>query len=299
MKGRMAMNTSSRRQGNQAQHMMGVDRIRRRSGAAALMIYGVAQLTLDYYATAPLMQPGLAIPSPTTTSKATTTPAVPATFLGLDVGDWASWGVALFTLLSFGVIALGLYVERNNRRKDLKTEAARRTEDLLRESTNRADDLRRERENREWDIKRVQERQEKLDNRQNELDEQAAYLLESEQARHVGAFISWPSDAEPSEDQDVVEMTIVNASVLPISNIRGYVISFNDHRTVSAFPQIVVIYPYQDKPDKQRAYVGQTTSRNDLRLVLVFDDDSGVRWRKYLDYPSPHKLEDRTVDLPW
>ena len=276
--------------------MMSVGLIRLRSGAAALMIVGVA-LATDYYAATPLMQPALAMPSPTATPTATPTPAVPATFLGLDFGDWASWGVALFTLLSFGVIAIGLFVESHNRKEDLKTEAKRRRDDLLMESANRTNDFRRERENREADINRIQYRQEKLDARQNKLDEQAAYLLESEQARHVGAFISWPPDAEPSEDRDVVQMTVVNASDLPISNIRGYVISSNDQRTVGAFPQIAVIYSH--KNDKRLAYVERTTSGNDQQLVLVYDDDSGVRWRKYLEDPSPYKLEDRTADLPW
>jgi predicted thioesterase len=100
--------------------------------------------------------------SSTVTPTTTPTPAVPATFLGLEWGDWASWVVALFTLASFGAVAFGLYVENRHRKEDVKTE----------------------RENRKADIERVQGRQEKLDTRQNELDEQAAYLLESEQARH-------------------------------------------------------------------------------------------------------------------
>jgi hypothetical protein len=193
----------------------------------------------------------------------------------LEWGDWASWVVALFTLASFGAVALGLYVENQHRKEDLKTE----------------------RKNREADIKRVQCRQEKLDKRQNDLDEQAAYLLESEQARHVGAFITWPPSAKPSEEQDVAEMTVVNASDLPISNIRGYVISFSHRQTVCTFPQIAVVYSHKD--EREQAYVDRTTSMNERQLVLVYDDDSGVRWRKYLDHPSPHKLEDRTADLPW
>jgi hypothetical protein len=274
---------------------MPTGRIRFRSWAAALMIVCAALLATGYYATTPLMQPALALPLPTTPT-ATPTPAVPATFHGLDLGDWGTWSVALFTLLSFGVIAIGLFVEGHRRKEDLKKESARRREDLLMESINRTNDFRKERENREADIKRVQDRQETLDDRQKKLDEQSAYLLESEQARQVGAFISWPPDAEPSEDRDVVQMTVVNASDLPISNIRGYMISPSDQRIVSAFPQIAVLYPHKD--DMQLAYVEQTISRNDQQLVLVYDDDSGVRWRKYLDSPSPHKLEDRTADLP-
>jgi hypothetical protein len=94
----------------------------------------------------------------------------------------------------------------------------------------------------------------------------------------------------------VAEITIVNASNLPISSIRGYVISAKGQRTVGVFTSDVV-YPHKD--DKKLAYVEGATSINDRKLVLVYYDDSGVRWRKYLDHPSPHKLEDGTPDLPW
>lgn len=216
----------------------------------------------------------------------TPNPVAPATFHGLAWGDWATWGVALFTLLSFGIIAVGLYVERSNRKKDLEKEIKQRKEDLILESVNRTNDF-----------KRIRERQEKLDNRQNALDERATYLLESEQARHVGAFMSWPFDATPSDDQDVVEMTIVNASDLPVQDVRGYIISVKDKRVISAFPQIAIIH--SGKQPKQRAFVERTVIRHDLRLVLVYGDDSGVRWRKYLDPVSPNKLADGAADLPW
>ena len=222
-------------------------------------------------------------PIPTATVPAKLTPTIPATptpsspviFHGLAVGDWATWAAAVAALLSFAIVAFGLYVERRNR----------------------AGDIKREGKDREEDIERIENRQKLLDERQRKLDEQSVYLLESEQARKIAAFISLPPDAQAPEDRDVAEMTVINASDLPISDIRGYIISVKNQKTVSAFPQVPVIYPHKD--DKQQTYVEPTSLRNDQKLVFVYNDDSGLRWRKYLDERSPSRLKDGASDLPW
>lgn len=97
------------------------------------------------------------------------------------------------------------------------------------------------------------------------------------QAKAVGGYLHW----ESQHGVDVLTATVHNASELPLRAV--YVIAYDRDRSSGLplrFPEIPVIRPGSsrdvsiDNPGMSRAY-----------MVLCFDDDLGVTWRKYGSRP--------------
>jgi hypothetical protein len=54
-----------------------------------------------------------------------------ATWWGLPIGDWASWAAAFVSLLAFGAVVVGLFVEGSRRKSDIARLDAQRHEDRV------------------------------------------------------------------------------------------------------------------------------------------------------------------------
>jgi heme oxygenase len=70
-------------------------------------------------------------------------------------------------------------------------------------------------------------------------------------------------------------LTIENASQLAVRNVRGYLFQRNGDSLLGAFLPIPVAKPGETESMLRGNFPVS------LRLLLVYDDDAGVRWRKY------------------
>lgn len=77
----------------------------------------------------------------------------------------------------------------------------------------------------------------------------------------------------------MIQMTSSNASDLAVRNVRGYLLDEN-HILLAAFYPMTVL-----PPGTKESFVSAKEMPQVVELVLAFDDDFGVRWRKYADDP--------------
>ncbi len=101
----------------------------------------------------------------------------------------------------------------------------------------------------------------------------------SEQARHVSAWIDAVErvGAPPSPQSDphaVVRMTVSNAGLLAVRDVIGYLI--HDDELLATMPAI-----HLAPPGTRSVELAVSDCPARLLLVVAFDDDAGVRWRKY------------------
>jgi len=159
------------------------------------------------------------------------------TWAGLPLGDWATWVAAFFGLLAFlGVIA-GLVVEGERRRRDIARVDAQRHQDQTQ---------------RHWD----------------EISAQAIL---------VGGVINWPTQtADIPAGRDRLELTVINASPLPIRHVVGHVIRKSDGGYHGHFLPMPVV-----PPGETLATLDTVPSEGQFDLQLQFDDDAGHTWLKY------------------
>jgi hypothetical protein len=96
-----------------------------------------------------------------------------------------------------------------------------------------------------------------------------------EQAKNVGGYIEFASLRTQGQ---VLVLVVVNASRLPIRDVRGTVVraDMNPSQHVATFLPLPVVNPGVD-----RTQVIVDPKLRKLALKLQFDDDSGVRWIKY------------------
>jgi hypothetical protein len=113
--------------------------------------------------------------------------------------------------------------------------------------------------------------------KQQQVDTRRRIQLDrSSQARLVGGWISRSWDITGSAR---INFTIQNASPLAVRDVRGYLYEHPDGKFVAAFDPIPVV-----EPGKKTIGVSRT-SFPDVFLVIAFDDDEGIRWRKYAGKP--------------
>ena len=127
------------------------------------------------------------------------------------------------------------------------------------------------------------------------------FVERSQQARRVGAWFDFVPRGG-SEDGPVtrVRMTVMNSSRLPIRRVLGFVYSADGKRCLAALTELPVVRP----PDADCS-IDVPNLPAGTRLVVVFEDDSGLRWRKYgpgkvLEELDPRKpvLDGLTKDDP-
>lgn len=96
------------------------------------------------------------------------------------------------------------------------------------------------------------------------------------QARQVGGFITWAPDGSPT-----LIMTVTNSSPLAVRDVRGYAIRVeNPDGEPWEFPDMPVLPGGDEQQVRLKlSHVGE------WNLEFEFDDDAGVRWRKYGDQP--------------
>ena len=99
----------------------------------------------------------------------------------------------------------------------------------------------------------------------------------SSQARLTSGWIDFVSS---QGGEVLVQMTTSNASQLAIRNVRGYLFD-QDWNFRAAFFPIPVVPP---GPPKE-SFISSADLPPVMVLVLVFDDDAGLRWRKYARAP--------------
>jgi hypothetical protein len=75
-------------------------------------------------------------------------------------------------------------------------------------------------------------------------------------------------------------MTVQNSSALAIRKVCGYVFRVDDASLAGRFMPIPVL-----RPGEATTSLTHPTYLDPHRLVLVFDDDGGIRWRKYANEP--------------
>lgn len=96
------------------------------------------------------------------------------------------------------------------------------------------------------------------------------------QARQVGGYITKTPDGSPD-----ITMTVTNSSPLAVRDVRGYVFDGKKpHATPWEFPDIPVLRSGEEQQVRL-----PMSSFAEWKLELEFDDDAGVRWRKYGDRP--------------
>lgn len=103
--------------------------------------------------------------------------------------------------------------------------------------------------------------------RQTELDR-------SSQARLVGGWIS--DMGEEVGRGPKRRMTVQNASPLAVRRVHGYLFPAGSRECIGPFEEIPVLRPGESYKDLVVPYCPPKTY-----FVLVFDDDAGIRWRKY------------------
>ena len=101
-------------------------------------------------------------------------------------------------------------------------------------------------------------------------------LDQSSQAREVGAWIDINGDATLK----TVQMTVMNSSKLPVRRVRGFLRSIAGGKVVGRFIEIPVAVPGEIKTS-----ISSNNFPESMELILVFDDDAGVRWQKYGGQP--------------
>ncbi len=102
---------------------------------------------------------------------------------------------------------------------------------------------------------------------QNRIDDE-----QQRQARQVGGYITWAPDVSHE-----LILTVTNSSPLAVRDVRGYATRIkNPDATPWEFPDIPVLPAGEEK--QVRLPVSQL---DEWRLEFEFDDDAGVRWRKY------------------
>jgi hypothetical protein len=96
-----------------------------------------------------------------------------------------------------------------------------------------------------------------------------------EQAKNVGGYIEF---ASLRPEGQVLVLVVVNASQLPIRDVRGIVMrkDVSPPAVVATFSPIPVVDPGSD-----RTQVFISPELRTLALEMQFDDDAGVRWSKY------------------
>jgi hypothetical protein len=123
---------------------------------------------------------------------------------------------------------------------------------------------------RERRLRRIDQKQRARD--QTERDE----LRRSEHARLVGAHID---QIDVIGDHDVIEMTVTNASPLPVRNVIGYLHPLPSGRVPADEVRSFLVIPVVRSGTEITRL--QVPSAAAWRLVIDFDDDAGDRWRKY------------------
>lgn len=117
-----------------------------------------------------------------------------------------------------------------------------------------------------------------------------AWLDRSHQARRVGAWIEFGGE---SAGLTRVNMTVLNASELAVRRVKGYLFSAGATTVVASFLEIPVL-----KPEESLIALDVPNCPPKLVLMLVFDDDSGTRWRKYESLKRPlRQMKPRWKDL--
>lgn len=114
------------------------------------------------------------------------------------------------------------------------------------------------------------------------------WLERSAQARSVGAWLRF---IDGFESDELWEVTIQNASSLPVRNVKAYLIRAGD--PPRAFEEVPVVVPGTQtlRARIPRGHAG-------VHLVLIYHDDAGVRWRKYTSNKPIAELSPDKPDLP-
>jgi hypothetical protein len=135
------------------------------------------------------------------------------------------------------------------------------------------------------------------------------WLLRSEQARLVGGYIDrLPKKGGPSGDQpipgvEVMKLTLVNASKLPVRKVIGTVYRKGTLERFDEFKEVTVLKPDAQAESESRSgwreVVGENTrafefaqepADAEFELHLRFDDDAGLTWEKYASIEEPVRL---------
>lgn len=106
------------------------------------------------------------------------------------------------------------------------------------------------------------------------------FLDRSSQARLVGGWIDQSYSVRGMSGVPVVTLTVQNASPLAIRRVRGYLFTIDQASLVAEFAEIPVLRPGDDSREVYGEGMG-----GEFKLVLIYDDDAGVRWRKYSTVP--------------
>lgn len=118
------------------------------------------------------------------------------------------------------------------------------------------------------------------------------WLARSEQARLVGGFIDRVAKTggpygDPIPGIDVLKLTMVNASPLPVRRVVGTVYRAGTDKKFGAFKAVPVLKP--DEAEENTALIDLSGESPEamFNLLLGFDDDAGLTWEKYgsLEYP--------------
>lgn len=113
-------------------------------------------------------------------------------------------------------------------------------------------------------------------------------LDRSSQARLISGWYDFVSN---TGGQLVVQMTIINASQLVVTDVRGYLFEVDGVQRAAFNPVRV-----QQPGAPGEAYITADGLPPDLELLLAFTDDAGIRWLKYSN-PGLIELEPGRDDL--
>lgn len=113
-------------------------------------------------------------------------------------------------------------------------------------------------------------------------------LDRSAQARLISGWFDFVSN---TGGKLVVQMTIINASQLVVTDVRGYLFEINGGQRAAFNPVRV-----QQPGAPGEAYITADGLPPNLELLLAFTDDAGIRWLKY-SIPGLIELEPGCDDL--
>jgi hypothetical protein len=102
-----------------------------------------------------------------------------------------------------------------------------------------------------------------------------SFQLASEQARQVAGFLDNLGIGSTDGDRRL-NVTIINASNLPIRAVRALVRRIADDAELTSVDHPIVQAGHTDTVATVR-----TPADEPVYVVLDYDDDAGVRWRKY------------------
>jgi hypothetical protein len=120
----------------------------------------------------------------------------------------------------------------------------------------------------------------------------------SEQARLVGGDISYkayetrPRDAP--EGTSPLTLTVTNESPLPVRAVVGQLSAKDTTTLLQTFPHYIVTLRHETRTTLVHL---RPEEKVEFELHLEYDDDAGIRWRKYESHDRPlRRLEGKELE---